>query len=455
MDFVTVEASAGPFWLRFLPASLRSRVERRPELLKILSNIGWLFGDKVLRMGVGLLVGVWVARYLGPEGFGRLSYAAAFVGLFGAVATLGLQGIVVRDIVRDPDGADATLGTAFVLRLSGGLLAVALVLCAVTLARPDDDLARIMVAILGLALVLQSSEVVKYWFESQVRSRYTVWVENGAFLVMAAVKIVMILHKAPLLAFAWAVLAESVLVAAGLFAVYARLEGRLKAWKPRLDRAKSLLRDSWPLILSGLAVMVYMRIDQVMLGQMIGPEAVGLYSAAVRISEAWYFIPMAVVASVFPAIIEAKKKSEKLYYDRLQKLYDFMVLVSVSVALSVTFTATWIIQSLFGRAYEDASTVLSIHIWASPFVFLGVASGKWFLVENRQLLAFFRVFWGMVVNVLFNGILIVQYGAIGAAYATLLSQITAALLFDVFQKETRKMFKMKLKAFFILRMIYV
>ena len=162
---------------RLLPAFIkRNRTTFRTY--KILDNIAWLFLDNILRMGVGLLIGVWVARYLGPEQFGQLNFAMAFVGIFGAVAGLGLNGIVVRDIVREPETANITLGTAFVLQASGGVFAVALIIGTMAWLRPDDTLTKTLVAIFGLGLIFKSTEVVKYWFESQVQSRYTVWIET-------------------------------------------------------------------------------------------------------------------------------------------------------------------------------------------------------------------------------------------------------------------------------------
>ena len=204
---------------------------------------------------------------------------------------------------------------------------------AISIARPDDELAKLMVAVLGFAMVFKATEVVKYWFESQVKSKYTIWVENGVFLVLAAIRVGLILAQASLLAFVWAAFAEGLLVAVGLLWVYVWRGGVLAVWRIRYSRANALLKDSWPLIFSGLAIMVYMRIDQIMLGQMLGDKAVGIYTAAVRISEVWYFIPMAIVASVFPSIIVSEKQSEALYYQRLQKLYDLMVLLALVVAI--------------------------------------------------------------------------------------------------------------------------
>jgi len=438
--------------MNLLPAFIHRRIAHRPNLVKIVDNIGWLFVDKVLRMGVGLFVGVWVARYLGPEQFGLLSFATAFVGLFGAIAGLGLPGIVVRDIVRDPSRKEDTLGTAALLQFIGGLLAYGLILATIFWLRPDDALAKALVAILGSTMLFKASEVAVYWFESQVLSKYTVWVQNGSFLVFAAIKIVLILNNAPLIAFASVIMAEALMVALLMLVMLGLRGPRLRHLRITLARAKALLADSWPLLLSGIAIVIYMKIDQIMLGQMVGDEAVGIYSAAVRISEVWYFIPMMIVASVFPAILEAKKRSEAQYYQRLQHLYDLMVWLSVAVALPMTFLSTPIVTLLFGENFSASGTVLAIHIWAAVFVFLGVASSKWFLAENRQMLSFQRTALGAVVNVILNFLLIPDFGPVGAAVATVISQAMAAFLFDAVQPVTREMFFMKIKSMNLLRL---
>lgn len=405
-------------------------------------------------MGVGLIVGVWIARYLGPEKFGQLSFAIAFVGVLGVIAVLGLNDIVVRDIVREPDCADITLGTAFILRIFGGLLSVGLIIGTVIWLRPHDEMTRLMVAVLSLSLVFNSTEVVRYWFESQVQSRYAVWAENASFLVVAIIKVVLILNRAPLIAFVWAILIEAILVAIGLLTIYVQRGTRLRDWRPRIARAKTLLQDSWPLLLSGVAVMVYMRIDQIMLGEMIGHEAVGIYTAAVRISELWYFIPMIIVSSVFPSIIEAKKLSETVYMQRLQGLYDLMVLVALVVVIPMTFLSDWIIESLFGASYAEAGAVLAIHIWAGIFVGLGVASGKWYLIEEMSSYLFCRAIIGALINVGLNLLLIHEYGVKGAAMATLLSYFVAGFFFDLFMPRTRVSFIMKVNSL-LLRGFYV
>jgi O-antigen/teichoic acid export membrane protein len=416
-----------PRWLAILPGRIQAGLERHPGLINALSNTGWLFGDRILRMGMGLVVGIWMARYLGPGQFGLFNYAIAFAALFGSIATLGLNGIVVRDLVRDPENANVTLGTTFLLRVLGGLLAFACAIAAISFARPDDIQAKLMVSVLGFVLVFKSTEVVKYWFESQVQSKYTVWLESGVFLVVSATRLALILGQASLMAFVWTSFVEGALVAAGLLGVYARRCGNPRVWRVHYQRAKALLGDSWPLILSGLAVMLYMRIDQIMLGQMLGNESVGIYSAAVQISEVWYFMPMAITASIFPSIIEAKIQSEELYYERLQKLYDLMVILALAVILPMTFLSGWVIDVLYGHDYALSATVLTIHVWAGLIVAISAVNGKWLLTEGLQLYGLFYTVIALIVNVSLNFILIPDYGVKGAAWATVSAQFIPLL----------------------------
>jgi O-antigen/teichoic acid export membrane protein len=432
--------------MNFITNFIFRPIAHRPNLVKIVHNISWLFFDKILRMGVGFFVGVWIVRYLGPEQFGLLSFATAFTALFGAFATLGLQGIVVRDIVRNPNCAPETLGTTAILQLIGGIATYLLVLVAITYLRPDDSIARTIVAMLGSTMLLKASEISVYWFESKVLSKHIVWVKNGVFLVFAIVKVILILQQASLNAFVWTMLAEAVVVAIILLGVLSKYGVLLTKFRVSIKRAKSLLKDSWPLLLSSVSITIYLQIDKIMLGHMIGDGAVGIYSVALLISELWYFIPTVIVASTFPAIIESKKRSEKQYYARLQKLFDLMIVISVGLALLTTFLSTSIVILLFGEAYRDAGIILSIHIWAAVFVFLGVASSQWFLAEGRQVLSLQQTVIGAFMNVALNLWLIPVYGAVGAALATLISHSVAAFFADLIYKETRKIFSMKVRA---------
>ncbi|MBD3843217.1 MAG: flippase, partial [Campylobacterales bacterium] len=220
-----------------------------------------------------------------------------------------------------------------------------------------------------------------------------------------------------------------------------------------LSIAKQLLKDSWPLIFSAIVVMIYMRIDQIMIKEMLGEYEVGIYSAAVRLSEAFYFIPMLITASLFPAILNAKNQSDELYKQRLQRLYTFMVWMAIAIALPMTFLSDWLILLLFGQAYQEAGQVLMIHIWASIFVFLGVASGKWFITENLQRFTLINTSVGAILNVGLNLIFIPKFGIVGAAYATVISYGVAAYLINSIWKVSRSNFFMLSKSLFLFRKV--
>ena len=414
--------------LKYLPASLWARIEHRHNLLKILDNSGWLVGDKILRMGMGLFVGVWVARYLGPEQFGLLNYAMAIVALFGSVAGLGLSGIIVRDLVQKPDGTNITLGTAFLLQLIGGFLAFLMVVVVASVIRSDDEMARVMVAILGFALVFKSAEVVKYWFESQVQSKYAVWVENGVFLFLAAIKVGLILVHAPLLAFVWAVLAEAVLAAIILLLVYSRKVGSLSNWRGSITRAKALLLESWPVILVASASMINMRMDQVMLGAMVNNMVVGNYSAAVRLAEVWLIVPAIIGQSIYPAIIAAKNNSNELYRKRILQVTKSMAVVILPVAVIITFLSGQIIYLVFGQQFVLAGDYLALYIWTGVPYLIFFVLNQMFYIESLLKIGLVISIFTVASNIVLNFIFIPMYGGVGAAIATLITAISSTLL---------------------------
>jgi O-antigen/teichoic acid export membrane protein len=421
-----IKETMNPIWIRFLPDFIRGKIEGRHYLQNVISNTGWLFFDNILRMGVGLFVGVWVARYLGPDQYGQLSYALAFVLLFSSLANLGLDSIVVRNIVRDPSTRDEILGTVFVLKLIGGATAFTITMSSIFVLRPADSLTHWMVGIIAAGAIFQAFDTIDFWFQSQVRSKFTVIAKNSAFLLISVIKISLILAKAPLIAFAWTGLAEIAFGSIGLMIAYRTNGLYLKAWSANFALAKGLLRDSWPLIFSGIVTMIYLRIDQVMLGEMVGNEEVGIYSAAVRLAEVWYFIPMAIVSSVFPSIVEARAVSDKLFYERLQKLYNMMALIAYLIALPVTFLAGWAVELLFGPAYGRAGSMLAVLIWAGMFVNLGVARSSFLTSMNWTKVHFMTVFLGSIINVALNLLLIPRYGGMGAVIASCIAYWFAA-----------------------------
>lgn len=399
----------------------RVMAKRNPTgLKKIASNTGWLLFDRIFRMGINFFVAIWIARYLGPEQYGLLTFAQSFVALFAVLASLGLEAIVIRNIVNEPLQRYEILGTAFILKLFGWLVTFGLTVVLISLMHPGEKAMITLVTITSLGNLFLVFDVLDYWFQSEVKSKFRVFASTIAFTLVSLLKIFFILQHAPLVFFAYAGVLEYSFMALALLIAYHKNGQSVFKWVPTLKCARNLLRDSWPLILSSLSIMVYMRIDQIMLGEMVGEKALGIYSVAVRLGEMWYFIPIAIVSSTYPSIVNAKKISEQLFYDHLQKLYDVMAIIGYAAAIVVTVLSPYIVM-LFGREYREAGPILALYIWIGLFVNLGVARGSFLNTMNYNWLSFFTSLGGAIINVILNLIFIPRYGGIGATVASLIS----------------------------------
>ena len=419
-----------------------------PGLRKIIRNVGWLSGEKVLRMIINLSVGIYVVRYLGAENFGKLSYCLSLVGMFAAIAKLGLDNIVVRNLVQEEDSAQEILGTAFILKLIGSLATVALIIY-VTFALNDDPQVHWITTIIALGLVFNSFEVIDFWFQSKVLSGSIVIIRSIQLILSSLTKLLFISLGLPLSAFVWLILIDGILRTTGIVYMYFKHNQSTFLWKFNFAKAINMLRDSWPLILSGVMVTIYMKIDQVMLGNMASNEAVGNYAAAVKFSEVWYFVPIAICSSVFPSIIRARQRSKQEYYEKLQVLYDLMAWMSLAIAIPMTFLSSILITHLLGNGYTEAGKILAWHIWAGPFVFLGVARGKWLIAENFTHFSFATTALGAITNLWLNFLLIPAYGGLGAALATVISYGVSTHLACIFYPPIFKSGWMLTKALFI------
>jgi O-antigen/teichoic acid export membrane protein len=406
-----------------------------------------MFAEQILRIFAGLFVGIYVARYLGPEQFGVYSYAAAFVALFGTIARLGLDGIVVRDLVNHPEKRDVYLGTAFWLKLIGAFLTLGLLAIAVQFSS-NDATTNLYIFIIASGLIFQSFDVVDFHFQSKVLSKYVSIAKLIQLALSSILKLYFIFTQADLFWFVMVSLIDQVSLAISLTFAYWRQKIGSFFGHFNLGAAKTMLRNAWPLILSGIAISLYMRIDQIMIKEMLGEKEVGLYSAAVRLSEAWYFVAVIITSSLFPAIVNARKVSQELYFQRLQKLCTMLTWLAIAIAIPMIFMADWLVGLLFGNTYQEAGRVLAIHVWGAVFVFLGVASGVFFTAENYTRKSLYRTALGAVSNVLLNLVLIPRYGINGAAIATVLSQFVANYLFDIFDSSTRGLLIIKTKALF-------
>lgn len=408
---------------------LSNLLSQRTAVRRVIINAVWLGFDRILGIANSLLVGAWIARYLGPEQFGVYSYALTFLALFTPISELGLTALVVRSLVEEPDKKYNILGTTFLLQLIGGTFAFVLCVSAAFVQEGNSSQTFIMIAVASIRLVFTCGTLVEYWFHSLIQSKYVVLVRIAVLIVVIAVKVVSVLLLAPLMIFVVISVAESLLLIVGMLVAYRKSGQHFGMWRIDLVEARRLLGDSWPLFISSLAIGVYVRIDKVILGILSGPESVGIYSAAVLFVEAWYFVPAVIATSVFPLIIQTSQiHSKDIYRKRMQYLYDTMAAIGYLLTIPLIAFSRTLVEIVFGSAYASAGPFLAVYALSLIFTFLGTARGKWLVVENLNRTYMITVVIGAFVNIGLNYALIPKFGALGAAWATVVSYATSAYL---------------------------
>jgi O-antigen/teichoic acid export membrane protein len=411
---------------KFLPEKWRW-VLNHEGFKRYFANTGWMFGGQIFSLLIAFFISAWLARYLGPENYGVLNYAVAFAGLFSFIASLGVDGILNRELVKFPEKRDELLGTAFRLKLIGGSVAFLFVVLSVAIFK-ISPLLKFLIIFYAFSFILQALNVISIYFQAEVKSKNSVKAVLLATVISSLLKIAVILAGQGVIWVMAVYVLDALWQGLGFIGIYRKFGLKIKAWRFNKSLAQEILKNSWPLMLASAAGLIYLRIDQVMIGALLGNRAVGLYAAAVRLVEVWYFIPIIICTSLFPAIINAKKISLAVYYGRLKKLYILMTAIAVVLAIPTTFLAKPIIYFLFGAGYLAATPVLQIYIWSSWGLFLSVAVTQYLMSENLVKNIFWFNFLAMLINVILNFIFIPLFGLVGAALATLVSYLVVPLL---------------------------
>ena len=391
------------------------------EQRKVVANISWLASERVFRMAIGFVLLAWTARYLNVDQFGSLNYAVAFVTIFSPLFEIAGDQIIFRDLVNSPEDKDKILGTSFTIKTIVGSIVLVLSIGSILIFQENDPVVQSLVCIVSINSIFAGFSGIELWFQSKVELKYTISSRNIVFLILTCSRVYLLQTKAPIESFAWLIVAEVFLNTAGFIFVYKLSGENILRWRFDMRRAIKLVKVSFPLIFSTLSIVIYMKIDQVMLGQLADKETVGIYSAAVKLSEMWPFASTAIVKSVAPSIISSKKESEIIYYSKLQKLCNLQACLVYIIAVPMTFIATPFVVLVFGQQYSSAGIVLSIHIWSSMFLFLGYVKEIWISTEELTGFAFMFSSVGAVVNVVLNFVLIPAYKEVGAAIATVIA----------------------------------
>ncbi len=406
-------------------------------------------GEKVLKMALSFLSTVLVARYLGPENYGILAYVVSITSLFAIAGHMGLMGLIVREIVKKPDERAETLGTTFSLKFLGFTIGfVALLVYALIYEKPGSLVFWVLI-IVATSLFFQPFQVIDFWFQAHVQAKFPAIARSSSLVIIVFLKVLIIYAGAGLLLFAFAQFLEIFLVACFLVLLFkVKAPISLISWRFSLRKANELFSQGWVIFIGAIFATIYLKMDQVMLKWYLGSEEVGIYAVAATFSEAWYFVPTAIVTSFFPRLIKLRSEDQLKFNLRLQQIFDLLFVVALSVAVLVSIFAGLVIQIFFGEQYLTSASILAIHIWAALFVFMRAAFRQWILIENELVFSLVTQGFGALTNVGLNLALIPHYGGNGAAVATLLSYAMASYFSLAFYSKTRPIFLMMSKAMF-------
>lgn len=412
--------------------NLRNEIKKSLRTQKdVFESIFWLFSDKFLKLVVGVFISAWIARYLGPEKFGLLSFATALYYIIVSVPKLGLDKVVVKKLVAKKNISAAILSSAFRIRLLFGFV-TAVFTIAIAYFTSSEQLKFTVIALTSLAFLVPSFEVIDLYFQSLIRSKKSVIARNGALIIASFIRIYLIIYKYEVIYFIGAFVLELFLYAAFLLLSYKKY-GYLTFKNAKAKIELSLLVSGFPLIFSTFLTETYMRVDQLMLEFLTSTTELGYYSAAYKLSQIVYFIPVVIGNSIFPKLILLKENNFNQYIRYFRLYFTGLIFTATIISIGAVVFSNEIIHMLFGVEYAVAADILKIHVWSSVFIFLGVATVQFFIAENATHVIISRTILAAIANVVLNYFLIPEYGGFGAAYATLISQ-GLMILFTFFSR---------------------
>lgn len=420
----------------------------RPVARKLLTNSSWLVVERIVQMLIGLFVTAIIARYFGTEQFGLFNYAVSIVALFTSIANLGLETLTVKAIVDKKEDEGKILGTTFLLQVIGGFLLVGLSTTLSRVLNKGDASVQSLVLIYSFVMVFKSFETIEYWIQAYQLAKVSVPMKLAVHLLTAGLKLMMVAFERDLRIFALIYVLDSVMLLIGYFLVYYRNRSQKSRWFFDITYAKKVLKRSKHFILSGMMVALYMQMDKIMLGNMLSnKEMVGLYSAATSVSQMWYFIPFSLIRSFRPLVLRQSSNDRKAYHKSLMTMFIVITWISIFFAIGISIFSRWIILIIYGEEFVEAASILKISVWSGIFAIQGSARGVWIVSEGLEKHISTFIAAGAAINIVLNYILLPVLEGNGAAIATLISQMTVAILAPLLIPKTRPSAIMLLKSF--------
>ena len=412
----------------------------------LIKNILWLNFEKILRMALNVFVMAMVVRYLGKGDFGILSYYIAFVFLLEPLWSFGSNQILKSEMVKNPDRNKCMIFSISVFKIFSSSIIFFAVLFSGFLGIWEEKFEFLIAIILVSAFFFRSFDSIEHWYDSQIKSKYNAITKTIAFVLISVLKLLAVWFKAPLYVFAILFSVEYLLVA-WLQVVFLFYTEKLAGdkWFDFI-LLKDILKKSVPVFFADVCVVIFMRVDQILLGNFIGKEVVGEYAVAQRLCEMWYFIPSAIAITYFAPIVSLVNKDDVNYRKRLLQLYQLVTLISLSITIFFLVAGAPIVRILFGVQYHGSAGILSIYVLSSIFIFWGIAQEPWDLANNMMSFRFKRILAGCLTGIVAYLILIPIFGSKGAAWARLGSFFIAYCFFNLFHSKTRIIFYYQLQS---------
>lgn len=391
---------------------------------------------QIYQMLLSLVIGVLSARYLGPSNYGTISYASSYVSFFTIACALGLEGIVVKEMVDNRESEGVVLGSSIVMRFVAGFFSMAAVCIIVALVNPGDKVLLVVAFLQSLILLFNAFQIIDTWYQSYLRSKTSTIIKCISYTGMSLYRVWLLVTGKSVEWFAFATSLDALIIAV-LFMIRYKKDGMYKL-KFSKSMSKHLIGLSYHLIISSLMAVIYNQMDRLMIGKMIDQTHVGYYTAASTICHMWMFIPQALANSARPLIMELKGKDEKLYIRRIKQLTGVTFWMGVAFALVVTALSHFIIDVLYGADYAQARGPLLLIIWSTVFSSLSYTRAIWMISENKQKYTKQILICGVIVNLILNSVGIKTIGMNGAAAATMVTEIVCCLVAPLLFKETRE-----------------
>lgn len=414
---------------------------------RVLTNALWLYADQGVRLAMALITFSMVARYLGPEGYGVLAFATAFPAVFLPLAKLGLDFVVVQALVRRPQEKAGIMATAATLMIAAGVLSL-LTAATATGFIQEDHSAKSLVWVTIWVLVAQPLLVFDFYFQSKIASHNTVIVRFGASLLSNVCRLALVFGDAELVWFAWLFVLETVLLSAGLWLMARRAE--VAPFSVIRDfsavEATRQLSEAWPLMLAGLAMAGYLKVDQLLLSRLAGIGELGLYAAAMRLADMGQLITYAMITSYFPRLIEIHAQGGNQWGVALELFWKRITWLGIAVAVAASVAGPLLLERLLGAAFAAATIPLVLLAWGNVFAAQIGVRGKWFLAEGMQRYSLYFFIGGAGIHLGGIYLFTASLGALGAALSYVCAQLAMTLVFPLLFAKTRASVGMALRS---------